>query len=102
ERLAEGIVASHAHLPRSGRKDAREDAHRGRLAGAVGTEEADDLALAHREADAANGLDRAEALRDVAQLEHRASTHVRAPASRRTAGVRASSSGRRRHAPVKF
>src|SRR5262249_58870455 len=49
ERLAQWIMTGDAHLARGGREDAREDAHGGRLAGAVGAEKADDLALANAE-----------------------------------------------------
>jgi len=43
----------------------------GGLAGAVGTEQADDLARADPEADAVHGGDRPEALGDVADVEDR-------------------------------
>jgi hypothetical protein len=42
-------------VPDGGREEAGQDAHRGGLAGAVGAEEADDLALFHLEGDVVHG-----------------------------------------------
>jgi hypothetical protein len=55
ERLIEDIETGYAGLSRRGRKKAGEDSHRRRLPGAVLTEEADDLALAHFEGDVLDG-----------------------------------------------
>ena len=66
-----------------------------------GPRKPDDLALADREGDSADRVDRAEALRDVAHLEHRARGHGRASSARRSAGVSASRPSTRRVACVK-
>ena len=52
-----GIVAEHAHLAGVGAAVALEDLDRGRLAGAVGAEEAEDLAAVDGEVDALEGFD---------------------------------------------
>ena len=57
ERLAQRVVAGDPHRAAGGREDAGQDAHRGRLAGAVRPEEADDLAARDPEGDAAHRVD---------------------------------------------
>src|SRR6185369_10941594 len=75
ERVGPQVVAGDPHRPARRRKDARHDAHRRRLAGAVRTEEPDDLALVDGERDATHGFDRPEALRDVLDFDHRPRRH---------------------------
>ena len=54
-----------------GRMGAREHAHQRRLAGAVATDEGDDLAGVEVDADAVDGVDAAEGHADVAHLDER-------------------------------
>ena len=62
-RLAEQVAAGDGGLAAGGRQQRREHAQRGGLAGAVGTEEAEDLAGFDAQVDAGHGFDRA--ARDV-------------------------------------
>ena len=62
--------AAEQHLAAIGGQDAEDDAHRRRLARAVGADEAEHLALAHGERDAVEGDDVSVAAREVPQLEH--------------------------------
>ena len=55
ERVDDDVVAVDPHRPQAGREDAGDDAHGGALAGAVGPEEADDLAARHLEGDVLDG-----------------------------------------------
>ena len=50
-RILEQVVAQNRHFPVSRLEQVREDANRGRLAGTVRTDEAEDLALLELEAD---------------------------------------------------
>ena len=70
-RRAEQALAVERDLARLGPVEARDDVEGGRLAGAVGADQAGDLALLHRERDVVEGDDAAEAARDVAELEER-------------------------------
>src|SRR5262249_23382225 len=101
ERMALRVVSCDAHLARGGRKDARQDAHGGGLAGAVRTEEPDDLSLADGEADPAHGLDRAEALPAAPPPDPRRRPHAPASAPRRTPGASAATPPPRRVASEK-
>ena len=58
-------------LPVDGRHVAGQDPHRRRLAGAVGPEEAEDLALVDAEADVVDGGEAAVLLGEVLNLDHR-------------------------------
>jgi hypothetical protein len=60
---------------------ARDDAHQGRLAGAVGADHADRLAGPHLEVDAEQRLEGAVARVDAGQREHAAVAHERAAAA---------------------
>jgi hypothetical protein len=63
--------AADRHLARRRGQVARQDAHRGRLAGAVGAEEADDLAARHREADVVDRRHAGVRLHEVGDLDRR-------------------------------
>ncbi len=63
-------MPSTRRLPPLERTDARDHPHRGRLAGAVGTEEPEGLALANGEVDAVDGDEVAEALHETMGLDH--------------------------------
>ena len=63
-------VRCQSDLAGVGLEHAERDAHRGRLARAVRPDEPDDLAVRHREGDAVQGDDVAEATRETDQLEH--------------------------------
>ena len=67
------IEAEHVDLPAVAVAEALEDLHGRRLAGPVRTEQAEDLALAHLEVDAAHGLHAAVRL---AQAAHCDSCHA--------------------------
>src|SRR5205823_3970685 len=70
-RALEGALdAVHDDLPRVRAQRPRDDVDERRLAGAVVADEADHLALVDRDADAAQGAYGAEALDDVAHLQH--------------------------------
>src|SRR5688572_27295820 len=56
-RVLDDVAAEHERLPRRGDEEGDQHLDRRRLAGAVRPEEAEQLALADLEADAANGLD---------------------------------------------
>src|SRR5690606_18701804 len=58
-----------------GREDARDHVEQGRLPGAVGADDRDDLALLHGEVDTSDGLDATEGLLEILDLEewHQAS-----------------------------
>ena len=62
--------AAPAHLAAVGREHAEHDPHRGRLAGAVGPDEAEQLAGLDGERDAVERDDVAVAAREIGQLEH--------------------------------
>ena len=73
--VVEDVMALHLRHARGGRDEAREDAHGGRLAGAVGTEEADDLAAAHLEADIVERTERAVTLGQPVRVNHHVGGH---------------------------
>ena len=83
DRLVEDVEAGDDRFALGGRHVAGQDAHRRRLAGAVGAEEAEDLAALDAEADVVDGGDAAVAFREVLNLDHREllSTDAKAPVS---------------------
>src|SRR5439155_1443481 len=76
EPLAHHVVTGDAHLAAGRREDAREDAERRRLPGAVRTEEADDLSGGDTERDAGHRLDATERFPQVSDLERRFRRHA--------------------------
>ncbi len=70
--VADGHAARPAHLSGVGLLHPRQDPAEGRLAGAVGADQADALALGDPPGDVAEEELAAEALRDVFELDHRA------------------------------
>ena len=70
DRLFEHIESRDDRLALRGRHEPGQDAHRRRLAGAVGPQEAEDLAAFHPEADVFDGRDAAVAFREVLNLDH--------------------------------
>src|SRR3954452_16262528 len=76
-RLSGRVDAEHAHLARGPVAIALEDLHRGGLAGAVGTEEPEDLPPGHGEVDRPDGLHLAVALGQPAYGNGRIFTHGR-------------------------
>jgi hypothetical protein len=68
--LVEDVVPVDARRARRRRDEAREDAHRGRLARAVRPEKAHDLAAAHFEVDLVDRTERPEALGQVVRVDH--------------------------------
>ena len=70
-RLAQDVDAGHAGRSAVGVGEGREDAHRGRLAGAVRAEHAEDRALADVEVQPAQGVRLAEGLVEADGLDHR-------------------------------
>ena len=77
--VAHHVEAQHRGLARVGLEDGREDAHGGGLAGAVGPEQAEHGAGGHREVDAVEGDDVAEALHESARLIAGCDSDVLAP-----------------------
>ena len=71
--VAMQILAEVADGAAGRQRDADEHLHRGRLAGAVWSEQSDDLALRHAEAHAIDGPKRAVQFGEVADLERRCS-----------------------------
>ena len=86
ERLVEDVVAVDPRRPAGRRDEAREDAHRGRLAGAVWAEKADDFAAPNLEVDLVERAERPEALGQVVRVDHHVGGH---PASEPENAVRA-------------
>jgi hypothetical protein len=80
DRVVELAVEAPVDGRRAGRRQGQpeENAQRGRLPRAVGPEEAEDVAGARREREPVDRHVRAEALREVADLEH-ASHHTSRP-----------------------
>src|SRR5262245_2067433 len=75
------------HVAGVGLEEAGQQVERGGLARAVGADEPEDLALGHRQVEAAHRLDAAEALGQPARLEQRARAHRTpppGPSARRT------------------
>jgi hypothetical protein len=70
DRLVEHVEAGDNRLALGCRYEAREDAHRRRLAGAVGPQEAEDFAALHAKADVLDGRHPAVSLREVLHLDH--------------------------------
>jgi hypothetical protein len=70
ERLGEDVEARHTRRARAGRHEAREDLHRGGLAGAVRAEKADDAALVDAEGHAVDRGDRPVVLGKLIDLDH--------------------------------
>ncbi len=70
ERLLEDVEAAHFHAAARRRDHAGEDAHGGGLAGAVGSEEAQDLARLHLEGDVLYGLQVAVVLHQMRDFDH--------------------------------
>src|SRR5207249_8121767 len=77
-------------------KDAADAVQQGGLARTVGTDDGQDLALLDVEADAADGLDAAERLRDVADLDERAHTSEGASTAPSEASPRTDCAGKAR------
>ena len=76
------------HLALARRQLAEDAVEQGRLAAAVGADDAEDLALAHLEGNAVDRSDAAEALLDVGDFEHRRPSHdpsIEAPSDARAA-----------------
>ncbi len=82
------LVAQQAHRAARGAQRSREQPHQGRLAGAVRTEQADDLAAPDREADAGDPAAARVAEDEVAPLEERRPFRHRAPAAAAARGRR--------------
>ena len=89
-RLAVGRCAEQAHRPRARRQQAEQQADQGRLAGAVGAQQADDLAGQHGEVDVVDGREGAEPARGGRRLGERGGGRHDA-ASTAFAGERAAS-----------
>src|SRR5262249_22671092 len=70
ERLTEDVVAGHLGAAAAGRHEAGKNAHRRRLPGAVGAEEADDLARRDLERHVADRGDGAVVFREVLNFDH--------------------------------
>jgi hypothetical protein len=70
QRLLAHVVAADGDAPRAGRHEAGDHAHGGRLAGAVGAEEAEHLAALHREGDVVHRALGAERLYQVFDFDH--------------------------------
>jgi len=70
ERVAEDVVARDRRRAVGGRQEARQHAHRGGLAGAVGPEEAHDFAGLHREGDVRDRHQIAVSLGEAARFDH--------------------------------
>ena len=75
QRLVEDVVAVDARRAPGRGDEAREDAHRGRLAGAVGAQEADDFATTNLEVDLVDRTERAEALAQLVRVDHHVGGH---------------------------
>ena len=73
----EDIEAADLRLARGRRHEASEDLHRGRLAGAVGPQKTDDLALGDAEAERVDRDAVAVALGEVADFDHRHDRFIR-------------------------
>src|SRR5207245_11622194 len=69
-RIAEDVVAGHARAPARGRHEAGEDPHGRRFAGAVGPEEADDVARRNAGRHVADGGERAVILGELLDFDH--------------------------------
>ena len=74
--------AEQPHLAGAGGDQPEDHVQGGGLAGAVGAEQADDLARTDPEADAVHGGDRPEALADVVDVEDRYALDCRPPEGR--------------------
>ena len=70
DRLIEDVESGDDRLALGGRHVAGEDAHRRRLAGAVGAEKAENFAAFDAEADIVDGGEAAVAFREVLNLDH--------------------------------
>src|SRR6185436_12123808 len=64
-----GVAALPCHRAFVGAEEPEHDAHRGRLAGSIGTEEPEDLARRDRQPHTVEGLHVAEALTEIVDLE---------------------------------
>ena len=70
QRLVEHVVAVDARAPPRRGDEAREDAHRRRLAGAIGAEKANDFTAFYLEVDLVERPERPEVLRQVVRVDH--------------------------------
>jgi uncharacterized protein involved in propanediol utilization len=82
--LAVDAVAVQQHLPAAGREAAADEVEQRGLAGAVGADHGDALALVHLQAAAADDLRLAEALAQVLEFEGGGHSVLRRAAPRRT------------------
>jgi hypothetical protein len=71
DRISDDIVTGDADAAVGRRQVAGEDFHRRALAGAVGPEKADDLALVHMEVDSLHGTESRIRLRQVLDFDHK-------------------------------
>ena len=78
-RLRHDVEAGHAGDAAGGRQIGGQDAHDGRLAGAVVAEQADDLVLLDLETDVVDGQDGAEIFAQIFNVNHGPTVSVRLP-----------------------
>jgi hypothetical protein len=78
--IVEDVEAGHARGARSCGHVARQDAHGGGLAGAIGAEETEDFAFIHGEGNVVHGGDRAVRLRQILNFDQSAPPDNRDPA----------------------
>jgi hypothetical protein len=82
--------AEHLDAPGGGEHQAEQHAHGGGLAGAVGAEEAEQVALADLQVDAVHGDDAAVPLGQPLGADHRVAHHDRTPSRASSAAARSS------------
>src|SRR6185437_10191442 len=95
QRIDRGVDAVHQHLAAIGFHQRIEHAQRGGLAGAVGAEQAGDLAVAGGEADAVDGFHCAEGLVQIPDFDHGCSPRLKQAPRRVPSTENATSKGSR-------